>query len=179
MNNLNNIAKFNPNRNSWSALPNQGLNGIVRALAAMGTDLYVGGDFAATIDETIPNLGNIAKLSTTGNAWSALSQQGLDDGVNALAVIGGDLYVGGRFSCTGDCRLPPPTTKRRYLNHMARYSGGAWFGIPDPGLGNSGGGLFNGPVLALAVRGSDLHAGGGFTQTYGDFQKPMFLRICE
>ena len=173
MNNLNNIAKFNPNRNSWTALPNQGLNGIVRALAAMGSDLNVGGDFA-TIDETIPNLGNIAKLSTTGNAWSALSQQGLDDGVNALAVIGGDLYVGGRFSCTGDCRLPPPTTKRRYLNHMARYSGGAWFGIPDPGLGNSGGGLFNGPVLALAVRGSDLYAGGGFTQTY-DRTPEIFL----
>ena len=48
---------------AWNALPNQGLGGgsspSVRALAVVGSDLYVGRDFTQTGDGTLTNLGYI------------------------------------------------------------------------------------------------------------------------
>jgi hypothetical protein len=66
----------------------------------IGSDLYVGGYFAQTADGAVPNLVSIAKYS--GGAWSALANNGLNDGVSALAVTGSDLYVGGNFTQTAD-----------------------------------------------------------------------------
>jgi len=66
-----------------------------------GSDLYVGGDFTQTADSTVTNLNYIARYSG-GGTWSALTHKGLNNGVDALAVMAGDLYVGGRFTQTDD-----------------------------------------------------------------------------
>jgi trimeric autotransporter adhesin len=146
--NLNHIARYNGG--AWSALANNGLNANVFSLAVMGSDLYVGGAFSQSADETVKNLNYIARYS--GSAWSALAHNGLNSGVvDALAVIGSDLYVGGYFTQTKDGTV-------KNLNYIARYSGGAWSGLAHNGL--------NSFVNTLAVSGSDLYAGGDFAQTF-------------
>ncbi|NOG76500.1 MAG: DNRLRE domain-containing protein [Chloroflexi bacterium] len=81
--------------------------------------------------------------------WTPLARNGLNNFVTALAVSGGDLYVGGDFTQTADGTMT--------LNHIAKYSGGAWSSLANNGL--------NGGVRALAVSGSDLYVGGTFTRT--------------
>ena len=145
--NLVGIAKYSGG-GTWSALANNGLGGDVDALAVIGSDLYVGGDFDQTRDGTVTNLNGIAKYS--GGTWSALTNHGLNSRVNVLAVSGSDLYVGGYFTQTADSAVTN-------LNGIARYSGGTWSALAHSGL--------NSWVYALAVMGSNLYVGGIFTQT--------------
>jgi len=114
---LGKIARYDTSANTWHALPNQGLNWGVFALAVDGSDLYVGGYFTQTGDGTVTNLGRIARYDTSANTWHALPNQGLsgDEGaVWTLAVDVSDLYVGGLFSQTGDGTLTG-------LDYIARY----------------------------------------------------------
>jgi hypothetical protein len=103
--NLGRIARYDTTAGTWNALPNQGLNDDVCALAVSGSGLYVGGEFTQTDDGTLTSLGRIACYDTTGGTWNALPNQGLNDDVRALAVSGSDLYVGGEFTQTGDGSL--------------------------------------------------------------------------
>ena len=59
--NLGSIARYNTTVGTWNALPNQGLDGSVYALAVVGSDLYVGGQFSQTGDGTLTNLSGIAR----------------------------------------------------------------------------------------------------------------------
>jgi hypothetical protein len=102
---LGRIARYDTTAGTWNALPNQGLNNTVLALAMSGSDLYVGGYFDQTGDGTLTNLGRTARYDTTAGTWNALPNQGLNDDVFALAVSDSDLYVGGDFAQTGDGAL--------------------------------------------------------------------------
>jgi hypothetical protein len=146
---LNHIAKFSGG--TWSPLPDGGLNGPVQAFAVSGNDLYVGGDFSQTFDGAVQGLNGIAKLS--GGVWSALPDGGFNtSNVRALAFNGSDLYVGGQFSQTADGAV-------QNLNQIAKFSNVAWSALPNNGLNC----CF---VNAFAVIGSDLYVGGDFSQTY-------------
>jgi len=150
--NLNSIAKLT-GATTWSPLPNNGLqrNGNVAsvlALAVNGSNLYVGGYFTGTKDETLNNLNNIAMMS--GGTWSPLAGNGLNDIVRALAISGSDLYVAGNFTQAFDGSVTS-------LNHITRYTNG-WFALPHQGLNASG--------LALATRAQDIYVGGAFTKTF-------------
>ena len=146
------IARYDTTTNTWYPLPNQGLNDFVFALAVVGSDLYVGGQFSQTGDGTLRDLGYIARYDTTANTWNALPKEGLSSSVHALAVDGSDLYVGGSFAQTGDGTLTN-------LGGVARYdtTTNTWNALPNQGL--------PGAVYALAVDGSDLYVGGYFTGT--------------
>jgi hypothetical protein len=140
------IAKWNGS--SWSAL-GSGMSGRVEALAIMGTDLYAGGRFTNAGGVTV---NYIAKWN--GSSWSALGS-GMSGGVvptytrvDALQVIGSDLYVGGYFTSAGG--VP--------ANYIARWNGTSWSAL------GSGMDLW---VNALAVIGTDLYAGGYFTTAGG------------
>jgi hypothetical protein len=150
--NLGHIARYDTTTIAWHALPNQGLNNNVLALAVDDSDLYVGGTFTQTGDGSLADLGHIARYDTAAGDWHALPNQGLNGSVWALAASGSDLYVGGAFAQTGDGSLTD-------LGNMARYdtTAGTWHALPSQGL--------NGYVYALAVNGSALYVGGGFTQT--------------
>jgi uncharacterized repeat protein (TIGR01451 family) len=63
---LNRIAQFTKN-GEWAALPNQGLNGPVRALGAEGGALFVGGSMQQTADKAVQNLNNIALFDLGAN----------------------------------------------------------------------------------------------------------------
>jgi hypothetical protein len=77
---------------------------------------------------------------------------GVDGDVVAMAVDGaGNVYVAGDFTVVNNI----------IVNGIAKWNGSSWSAF---GSGISGAGLFGGPdVLALAVSGSTLYAGGEFT----------------
>lgn len=69
---------------------------------------------------------------------------GLDDWVDAMALAGTNVYVGGGFSTAGAVAA----------NNIAVWNGTSWSAL--------GAGL-SGPVSALAISGTNLYAGGYFT----------------
>jgi N-acetylneuraminic acid mutarotase len=158
---LGNIVRFDTKTQTWHTLPNNGLKGAqdhVVALLISNSDLYVGGFFTQTGDGTLTDLGYIARYDTKSNSWHALPNQGFDNIVRALAVYGDDLYVGGRFTQTGDGALAD-------LGHIARFDlkAGIWHPLPNQGLIN--GSVNDEFVLALTFANEDLYVGGHFEQT--------------
>ena len=125
----------------WSKL-GDGLSGFVSAVAVIGSDIYVGGDFDTAGGTTV---NNIAKWN--GSTWSALGT-GMNGGVWALAVIGTDLYAGGEFTTAGGVAAL----------RIAKWNGSAWSAL--------GAGLDD-DVQALAVSGANLYAGGDFLNVAG------------
>jgi N-acetylneuraminic acid mutarotase len=150
--NLGYVAQFDTKAGTWHALPNQGLNDHLHALAAAGSNLYAGGRFSQTGDASITNLGHIARYDTVGNAWHALPNQGLNGNVYVLAIDGNNVYAGGGFFQTGDGEVTN-------LGNIARYNSaaGTWHALPNQGL--------NDTVTALLVSGNDIYVGGRFSQT--------------
>ncbi len=136
---------------AWSNLTigsSNGVGGPVSALAVYGGKLYVGGAFTILGDGTSAN--RIAAWD--GSTWSNLtigSSNGVTSTVNALAVFGGKLYVGGAFTT-----LIGGTT----ANRIAAWDGSAWSNL-TVGTGNGVGGN----VFSLGVFGGKLYVGGLFT----------------
>src|ERR1041384_66215 len=117
-------------------------------------NLYIGGWFTAVGD--VP-ANSIAKWN--GTNWSALgSGLQLNDNwafVYALAVSGNDLYAAGRFTTAGGVAA----------NSIAKWDGTNWSAL---GSELAGGIVDPTYVLALAVSGSHLYAGGTFTTAGGN-----------
>jgi hypothetical protein len=144
---------------TWAALGSStdGTNGaigsfgpVVNAIAVIGTDLYVGGQFTNVAG--IPEADYIAMWN--GSAWSALGSNGSGDGalnlfVNALAVSGNDLYVGGDFANAGG--IPQ-------ADMVAKWSGGAWSALGSDGPGTNGAFGINSYVSSLAVYNGEVLA---------------------
>lgn len=114
---------------------------IVRALAFMNGDLYIGGILSPG--------SSIVKYRD--QEFLSLAHNGLDGYVNALTVMGDNLIVAGNFSRTGDFKLS--------LHNIAKYSNETWSAL-------SNGGLDGGDINALAVMNDDLYVGGSFDRTY-------------
>ena len=132
------------------------LKGIVYAIAVSGTDVYVGGSFENA--DSLPAADYIAKWD--GVNWSALGADSLGNGslkntVYALAVSGTDLYAGGQFSdvWNGGGSLDA-------ADYIAKWNGSVWSALGGNG---AGGGSINSFVYAIAVNGTDVYAGGAFT----------------
>jgi hypothetical protein len=119
-----------------------GLNSNVYALAASGSDLYVGGQF--TTAGGVP-ANYIARWD--GSTWHALGS-GTNGFIYDIAVNGSDVYVTGQFNTAGGVTV----------NSIAKWNGTSWSAL-GTGLGYIG--------EALAVSGSDLYVGGQFTTAGG------------
>jgi N-acetylneuraminic acid mutarotase len=143
-------------------LPN-GVSGAVYAVAADGQgNVYVGGSFIVVGGISTP-VNNIARFNTQTNTWSSLGT-GSSNGVsisgygygevNALAVVGNEVYVGGSFTSAGGVSA----------NNVARFNTqtNTWSRL---GTGSSNG--VNGEVRALAVVGNEVVVGGTFTSAGG------------
>ena len=133
---------------------------FVRALAASGTDVYVGTD--STNVAGIAQADHVVKWN--GSAWSALSAStGGADGwfptsstINSLTASGSDVYAGGNFqNANGD----------PLADQIAHFDGTTWHPVGSDGAGN---GPLNGNVTALATFGGQLVAGGSFTKAGGN-----------
>ena len=169
------------------------VNGPVRALASDGSNLYVGGAFTAIGGITA---SNVARWD--GSNWSPLGdgvhrwQTGIVGGptdlgqVFALAVRGGEVFVGGEFEIAGTLKA----------TNIARWNGTGWSPVDGAlflvrslvgdaacvyagtdagircwdGIGwrNPGGGVSApGYVTALVRSGADLYVGGQFSLAGG------------
>jgi hypothetical protein len=147
----NNVAKWNGT--SWSSLgtgTTNGVNGTVLALAVVGTDLYVGGTFTQAGGASA---NNVAKWN--GTSWSPLGT-GASNGVThptytlvqALAVVGTSVYVGGQFTTAGGTAT----------QNLARWDGTRWSTLTASP---------NGPISVLTAVGTNLYVGGSFSLVGG------------
>jgi trimeric autotransporter adhesin len=164
-----NIAKWNGI--SWTALgsgmsggfdPSTGLpDTVVSALAVSGGDLYAGGHFTIAGGSAATN---IAKWD--GSSWTALGS-GSSGKVVALAVSGSDLYAGGNGIAKWDGSSWLELGSGIYGTSALAVSGSdvyaasgvsvaKWDGSSWTPLGSG----MDGYVLALAVSGSNVYAGG-------------------
>ncbi|MBK7204017.1 hypothetical protein [Candidatus Amarolinea dominans] len=133
------IAKWDGS--NWSALGSNGagggsLNDIVRDIAVSGTDVYVGGAFADVNNggTSLPEADYIAKWN--GSAWSALGSNGagngsLNNGVEAIAVSGTNVYVGGNFANVNNAG-----TSLTAADRIAKWDGTNWSALGSNGAGN-------------------------------------------
>jgi len=128
----------------WAPLRGPGMLGEVRALCRSGSDMIVGGTFAAISGTT---MNGIARWD--GAAFTPLGAGLVGGSVDALLTLGnGEFVAGGQFLGAG---FGSPC--------IARWNGSAWQGL---GTGT------NGPVLALcSLPNGDLVAGGNFTTAGG------------
>ena len=143
---------------TWSSLgtgSQNGVNGLVNALAVVGNEVYVGGAF---ISAGGVSANRVARFNTQMNTWSSLGT-GSSNGVsgvtvNALAVVGNEVYVGGNFTQAGGVSA----------NRVARFNTqmNTWSSL---GTGSSNG--VNNWVSALAVVGNEVFVGGEFTLAGG------------
>lgn len=130
---------------SWYTLTNgwNGVDGVVRALAMSGTNLYVGGDFMTA------GLAVANRLARWDGSWWYTLGHGADYSVRAIAASGTNLYVGGSFGTVGGVNA------RQIAK--CNWDGSRWSTLGGPGLG------LNNNVCAIAMPVSDLYAGGKFT----------------
>jgi len=151
------IAKWNGS--AWSALGG-GAQNTVYALAVSGSDVYVGGDFTSVYSSGTTEVTGTSRMAKwDGSAWSALGG-GAANTVYALAVSGSDVYVGGTFTSVYSSGTTPVDGTLR----MAKWNGSAWSAL---------GGGASSVVLALAVNGSDVYAGGLFSSVFSSDTTPV------
>ena len=144
---------------NWVGL-NPGLPGANGFIYASVVDdegnLYIGGRFTAV--GTV-KANNVSKWN--GKSWSALGS-GISSGsytpavVNALAVSGTNLYVGGCFGAAGGASA----------TNIAKWDGSTWSALGSGIIGIVAWGWSLG-VNALAIRGGDVYAGGSFWSAGG------------
>ena len=146
-------AAWNPNASSTiSDVP------FVYALAVSGSTVYAGGYFTA-IGGHVRN--NLAALDASGNATSW--DPNASGTVCALAVSGSTVYAGGYFTTIGG-------QTRKNIAALDASSGLA------TGWDASVSGTSYPSVLALAVSGPTVYAGGSFTSIGGQ-PRPFFARF--
>ncbi len=134
------------------------LNGVVDAVVASPTAIYVGGEFSSYRGILVSGLVKLdpqtCALDTTFSAGGGFSP----NGVSSLALSGTSLYVAGQF----DSYRGAPTSNLVKLD--------ATTGALDPAFSGTTGftmpGSNSGP-FTLAVLGSAIYAGGGFTAYRG------------
>jgi N-acetylneuraminic acid mutarotase len=100
--NMGYITSYDTSSGKWKTLANDGLDDYPYSLAVSGEDLYVGGGFSETSDGVVKGLNQIARYDSKTNKWYPTVNAGLSAGVDVMAEVGNDLYVGGGFSETMD-----------------------------------------------------------------------------
>jgi len=127
---------------TWTPFSGTGLDGPVNAVAISGNDVYVGGNFGSAGTATA---GKIAKWNNLTGTWSALGSGivGDNSSIQAIAVVGTKVYVGGTFTSIGGVSA----------NNVAVWNGTTWSAM---GTGA------NATVRVIVARGDEVYIGGDF-----------------
>ena len=133
------VDTTNGTATSWD--PN--LNNTVNALAVSGSTVYLGGQFSGANSISSSTTRNRAAAVDTTNGTATSWDPNLNNTVNALAVSGSTVYLGGQFS--GANSINGNTTRNRAAAvDTTNGTATSW----DPNLNNT--------VNALAVSGSTV-----------------------
>jgi len=134
----------------------------VFAIGLDGSNMYVGGYF-----EDVSNEGTLLPFSDHFVLWNTDHWEAVGSGsngpiqnssaplINAIAVMGTDVYVGGSFTDMGNAM----GINNINLDNIARWDGSQW---------NTVGSGVSSTVYALRVDGSDLYVGGSFQNAGGN-----------
>jgi hypothetical protein len=125
-----------------------GFDASVGALAAGPNAVYAGGGFTNVTDPPFIFAVNHIAMWDGFNWYSLGSGVNPNSTVNAIAVSGNNVYIGGSFTNASGVTA----------NRIAMWNGGNWDSL---GTGSANG--LNGTVLAIAINGSDVYVGGTFT----------------
>jgi hypothetical protein len=119
------------------------MNGQVRALLAVGSDLIAGGDFTTAG-------GNPAKFIAKwdGSQWTEFGG-GMDAWVRSLALINGEIVAGGSFTKAG----------ADSINRFAKWTGSHWEKF---GRGMTPSQWGNPIVQSIVPMGDEIYCGGTF-----------------
>jgi hypothetical protein len=154
---VNNIAKWNPNTSTWSALTS-GINYLTLSIAIDSADnVYVGGQFTTAGGVSAKN---IAKWNPNTSTWSALgtgTNTGANINVKTVAIDSvNNVYIGGSFTSAGG--VP--------ANYIAKWNPNTstWSAL---GNGLTTTDLFFGAFSIAIDSLNNVYAGGQFT-TAGD-----------
>jgi len=166
----NNMACWDKSTRTWSALGSReqnGVSGSVYSLAFIDGELFVGGLFSSVSSsgQNAISANNIARWSATTGSWAPLgsaSQNGTNSYISALAVLGGDLFIGGAFTSVSNSSQGAVSA-----NRIARWntSGSFWSALGSPTQNGT-----NQRVFSLAVSGTDLFVGGEFNGVFSSSQ---------
>ena len=138
---------YGSNENWQGSFGLAGTEGVVRATASAGNDLYAGGEFQSIGGKAV---NGIARWD--GTRWNVMGDAsgfGVDGTIYAIAVDGDDVYVGGEFRRAGDVAARNIAVWNRTTNRWRP-------------LGKGIGGLVGSAVLALAAHDGIVYAGGRF-----------------
>jgi hypothetical protein len=151
---VNNIAKWNPNTSTWSALTS-GINYVTLSIAIDSADnVYVGGQFTTAGGVSAKN---IAKWNPNTSTWSALTS-GLNNYVASMAIDSvNNVYIGGTFTTTA-AGVP--------ANYIAKWNPNTstWSAL---GSGLNSTDVFFGAFSIAIDSTNNVYVGGRFT-TAGD-----------
>ena len=151
-----NITSWNPNDVGG------GINAL--AISSDGNTIYVGGDVSSLCtapssctSQVATTRSRIAAIDSSGNVtfWNP----GANNTVYALAISGSTLYVGGKFTAIGGVTGTTARSKIAAIDTAATASVNTWNPSATNGTNNT--------VLALAISGNNVYAGGNFTSIGG------------
>jgi hypothetical protein len=166
-----NIARWDPAANSgqgaWSAV-GSGVNSTVQALAVHGGRIYAGGSFTTAGGAAASRVACWTPGTGTSGSWSSLGT-GCDGSVDALASLGGSLYVGGYFSQAGSLSA----TRLARWTPAATGSDGAWSALTEHYQQGVGGTAAE--VRALRAFDGRLYIGGRFASAGGVYSKDVVM----
>lgn len=153
-------AQTDPDDIYWDRrFPAIGVNGTVNAVARLGNDVFLGGNFSEA--GGISAL-NVARWNSSTYRWSALGS-GIRGQILAVAAIGQYVYVGGVFDRAGGVEA----------RNIARFDlqSGQWSAIMDGSING-----LDGAVRVLTVNNGALYVGGDF-QKSGNLASPCLARF--
>lgn len=150
-----NVARWNPS--GWDALEGGVGHGIsdypVSSILIAAGNVYVGGKFErSSFAGTARFLGAWNVNARTWNSLGTIGRVDYNTSVNGLALLNGDLVVGGNFTSVADTSV----------GSLARWHNASWSAFGD-GAGSSPNSIVN----AIAVRGNRVFIAGEFTRVGG------------
>lgn len=169
------IARLDPISNTWAPVGSPINNGIVYAIAAVGSHIYIGGSFTNVGGNS--NINYIAEL--VGNTWTNVGlgvsgTNGIDGSVMCMAACDTNLFVGGFFTTAGTDASVNGVAVWNGMNWKSLGGGAVAMpadltydkGNPYPLQYGTNSTAFSPRVLALAVHGDTVYIGGTFKQVY-------------